>query len=87
MRKVTLTTLGVLLLIAGSGGQAVSASEHHVRRAYRAPVDVQDSWNFRGAYNGPVYQSLGERNRENFGFSGFDPSRIGDYDPSLRPGS
>jgi hypothetical protein len=87
MRKVTLTTLGVLLLIAGSAGQAVSASEHHVRRAYRAPVDAQDSWNFRGAYNGPGYQSLGERNRENFGFSGFDPSRIGDYDPSLRPGS
>jgi len=46
---------------------------------------------FRGAYNQviePSYAargSLSERNIENFGFSGGDPSRIGGFDPSLRP--
>jgi hypothetical protein len=84
MRKVALTILGALL-IAGSAGQGASASEHHARRASRTPVYDQNSLDFRGAYNGPVYESLGERNRENFGVSGWDPSRIGDYDPSLRP--
>jgi hypothetical protein len=84
MRKVTLTILGALL-IAGSAGQSVSASERHARRASQTPVYDQNSLDFRGAYNGPVYESLGERNRENFGVSGWDPSRVGDYDPSLRP--
>jgi hypothetical protein len=86
MRKVALTILGALL-IAGSAGQGASASEHHARRAppVYAPVYDQNSLDFRGAYNGPVYESLGERNRENFGVSGWDPSRVGDYDPSLRP--
>jgi hypothetical protein len=84
MRKATLTIFGALL-IAGSAGQAVLASEHHAKRGLRAPADIYDLWNYRGAYNGPVYQSLGERNLENFGFSGWDPSRVGNYDPSLRP--
>jgi hypothetical protein len=30
-------------------------------------------------------QTQGERNIENFGFSGRDPSRVGGEDPSLRP--
>jgi hypothetical protein len=46
---------------------------------------------FRGSYNqlnGPAYavpQSQDERNIENFGFSGRDPSRVGGEDPSLNP--
>ena len=54
---------------------------HHVR--------PHDRSNFRGAYNqrnepfdpDPQFQ----RNIENFGFSGRDPSRIGGEDPSLHP--
>jgi hypothetical protein len=45
---------------------------------------------FRGAYNQvtepfAVPQSRAERNIENFGFSGRDPSRVGGWDPSLNP--
>lgn len=46
---------------------------------------------FRGAYNQvtePSFaapQSRAERNIENFGFSGRDPSRVGGWDPSLNP--
>jgi hypothetical protein len=90
MRKTALTILGAVL-IAGSAAQAASASEHHARKVHRASVYVQDPSNFRGAYNGPSYyippglQAVRARNRQNFGFSGWDPSRPGDFDPSLRP--
>ena len=46
---------------------------------------------FRRAYNQmtepsfAVPQSRAERNIENFGFSGRDPSRVGGWDPSLNP--
>jgi hypothetical protein len=45
---------------------------------------------FRGAYNqmiepGAVSSSLTQRNIENFGISGRDASRVGGFDPSLRP--
>lgn len=45
---------------------------------------------FRGAYNQvaepfAVPQSRAERNIQNFGFSGRDPSRVGGWDPSLNP--
>lgn len=45
---------------------------------------------FRGAYNQvtepfAVPQPRAERNIENFGFSGRDPSRVGGWDPSLNP--
>ena len=46
---------------------------------------------FRGAYNQmtepsfAVPRSQAERNIENFGFSGRDPSRVGGWDPSLHP--
>ncbi len=94
MRKITFTILGVLL-IAGSAVQVASASEHHVRKAQRASALAQDPWIFLDAYNGPYYssyhyipqglQAARERNRQNFGFGGWDPSRPGDFDPSLRP--
>ena len=37
MRKPVLTILGALL-IAGSAVQMATASEHHVRKPYRAPI-------------------------------------------------
>jgi hypothetical protein len=46
---------------------------------------------FRGAYNQVTEPSFAvpstqaERNIENFGFSGRDPSRPGGWDPSLNP--
>ena len=84
MRKIVLTTLGVLF-VGWSAAPIAEASEHQVRNAHRMPA--QDSWDFRRAYNGPyaIPQSLSERNIENFGFSGKDPSRVGGWDPNLNP--
>lgn len=93
MRKGIVIILGALL-IAGSAVQVASASERHARKDYRAPL-VQDRWIFLDAYNGPYYSSYSyipgglqaerQRNRQDFGFGGWDPSRPGDFDPSLRP--
>ena len=43
--------------------------------------------NFRGAYNRSSghYDPEFQRNKENFGFSGRDPSRVGGEDPALHP--
>lgn len=46
------------------------------------------SQSFRKAYNQatvPSFSAQEDRNIENFGFSGMDPSRVGGEDPSLRP--
>jgi hypothetical protein len=81
MRKTVLTILGALLM-AGSVAQVATASEHHDRKASA----------FRGAYNlstGPFRAApltgREERNLEDFGFSGRDPSRVGGESPWLRP--
>jgi hypothetical protein len=86
MRKIALTVLAAASIV-GSAAQMATASEHHARKAHRPSASVQDPWNFRGAYNGPVDipQSMDERNIENFGFSGRDPSRVGGEDSSLHP--
>ena len=76
MRKIILTAL-VTSLVAASSVQMAAAAEHHARKAHRD--------DFRGAYNQLIMPSQGERNIENFGFSGRDPSRIGGEDPSLKP--
>ena len=84
MRKTVLTILGALL-ITGSAVQVAAASNYHV---YSRGYDQSD---YRRAYNQsnePFYaapQSREERNMENFGFSGRDPSRIGGEDPDLNP--
>ena len=85
MRKTVLTILGALL-ITGSAVQVAAASNYHV---YSRGHDQSD---YRRAYNQvnePSYAapltSQEERNRENFGFSGRDPSRIGGEDPNLNP--
>ena len=75
MRSIILTVFATSL-IAASTVQMASATEHHARKAYR---------DFRGSYNQVIVPSQGERNIENFGFSGRDPSRIGGEDPSLKP--
>jgi hypothetical protein len=48
MRKTVLTILGALL-IAGSAVQTASASNYHVRKAYRAPAAASEQ--FRNANN------------------------------------
>ena len=68
----------VIILSAAVATPAFAQPTHHVR-------------NFRGAYNQlnePSYaipRTQDERNIENFGFSGRDPSRVGGEDPSLHP--
>lgn len=69
---------------ARDAGVIAPAYHGHHGRAY-------DQRNFRGAYdqlNGPFYaapQADDERNIENFGFSGRDPSRVGGESPWLNP--
>lgn len=69
---------------AQDAGAIGPAYHGHYGRAY-------DQRNFRGAYdqlNGPFYaapQTDDERNIENFGFSGRDPSRVGGESPWLNP--
>jgi hypothetical protein len=94
MRKTILLTLG-MLLIGGPMGQVATASEQ-VRKADDTAATTQDAHHreaydqYRGAYD----QSIGspapltaeeERNKEDFGVSGRDPSRVGGEDPSLNP--
>ena len=94
MRKKALTVIGALL-IAGSAVQVASASEHHTRKVHRAYALDRDPWIFLNAYDAPYYsnynyipqglQAARQRNRKDFGFGGWDPSRPGDFDPSLNP--
>ncbi|WP_298108795.1 hypothetical protein [Bradyrhizobium sp.] len=51
---------------------------HHYRPYYRDYSGYMDP---RSGHYDPEFQ----RNRENFGFSGRDPSRVGGEDPSLHP--
>jgi hypothetical protein len=48
MRKTVITILGALL-IAGSAVQMATASERHMRKAYRAPISASEQ--FRKANN------------------------------------
>jgi len=86
MRKTALTILGALL-ITGSAVQLASASNYHVYRWGHDRSDYRRSYN---QVNKPFYavpQTREDRNMENFGFSGRDPSRVGGEDPSLNPPS
>ena len=94
MRKTIIFILGTVLT-AGSMVQVATADEQ-VRRAEDTPAITQDS--HRGAYDqyrGTYDQSNRysapltpeeERNKEDFGFSGRDPSRVGGENPYLNPG-
>jgi hypothetical protein len=94
MQKTIIFILGTMLT-AGSMVQVATADEQ-IRRPEDAPAITQDS--NRGAYDqyrGAYDQSNGssapltpeeERNKEDFGFSGRDPSRVGGENPNLNPG-
>ena len=82
------------MLTAGSMVQVATAEEQG-RRAEDRPAITEDA--NRGAYDqyrGTYDQSNGpsapltleqERNKEDFGFSGRDPSRVGGESPYLNP--
>jgi hypothetical protein len=94
MRKIIIFIVGTMLT-AGSMVQVATADEQ-VRRAEDTPAITQDS--HRGAYDqyrGAYHQSNGssapltpeeEQNKEDFGISGRDPSRVGGESPYLHPG-
>jgi hypothetical protein len=71
-------TISAAMILSVAMAAPAFAATHHVR-------------NFRGAYDQMTDQSFAvpssraERNIENFGFSGRDPSRVGGWDPSLNP--
>jgi hypothetical protein len=75
------TLSAVMILSAAVATPVFAQPTHHGRALDR----------YRGVYNqlnGPVYatpQTQDERNMEDFGFSGRDPSRPGGEDPSLNP--
>jgi hypothetical protein len=75
-----LKTLSAAVILSAAVAAPVLAQPTHHGRA-----------NYRGAYNQMIDPSYAvpttqaERNIENFGFSGRDPSRVGGEDPSLRP--
>jgi hypothetical protein len=77
-----LKTLSAVIILSATVATPVFAQPTHYGRAYDR---------YRGAYNQsnePFYaipQTRDDRNIENFGFSGRDPSRVGGEDPSLKP--
>ncbi|MFZ0767503.1 MAG: hypothetical protein WA773_23445 [Bradyrhizobium sp.] len=87
MQKTAITVLGVLL-ISGMAFQMAAASEH--RHVTKANLTRHHS-DFRGAYNqisGPINVGVtpGVLSPHDTDFRRFDPSWIGDRDPSLNPG-
>jgi hypothetical protein len=73
-------TAGVPLLMPAPG----LAYDHSVYVRHRPIHHYQDYSGYldpRSGHYDPEFQ----RNRENFGFSGRDPSRVGGVDPTLHP--
>jgi hypothetical protein len=60
---------------------------HHYYRNYSGYRDYSGTRDYSGYLdpNSGHYDPQFQRNRENFGFSGRDPSRVGGVDPSLNP--
>ena len=71
-------TISAAMILSVAVAAPAFAATHHVK-------------NFRGAYNQMTDESFAvpstqaERNIQNFGFSGRDPSRVGGWDTSLNP--
>jgi hypothetical protein len=96
MRKTIMFmfTLGTMLT-AGSMVQVATADEQ-IRRMEERPATNQESRRgaydqYRGTYDQSNRYSAPltpeeERNKEDFGFSGRDPSRVGGENPYLNPG-
>ena len=88
MQKAAVTVFGALL-ISGMAVQMAAASEHHHQHLTKANFSRHHS-DFRGAYNqvnGPINVSVTPRALygTDTDFRRFDPSWIGDRDPSLDP--
>jgi hypothetical protein len=77
MTKTKILTAVVLLSTAVAAPAFAKARVHHqsFRNSYNQVIEP--------SYAAPG--SLSERNLENFGISGRDPSRVGGFDPSLNP--
>jgi hypothetical protein len=93
MRKTIIFIFGTMLMV-GPMIQLATAQERDRREDRRAedmPAFSQDP-NYRATYDqwrepsvrAPLTEEE-ERNKEDFGFSGRDPSRPGGEDPSLNP--
>src|ERR1700751_1933183 len=94
MRKTIIFILGAML--PGGSMVQVATADEQVRRVEERPAITEES-NRRAydQYRGVYDQSNGnpapltleeERNKEDFGFSGRDPSRVGGENPYLNPG-
>jgi hypothetical protein len=88
MQKTAVTVFGALL-ISGMTVQIAAASEHH-RHVTKANFSRHHAADFRGAYNqvnGPISVSVTPSALlpHDTDFRQFDPSWIGDRDPSLNP--
>ena len=70
----------VLMLITAP----VFARHIHHYRIHRTPHYYRDYSGYMDPRSGH-YDPEFQRNRENFGFSGRDPSRVGGEDPNLHP--
>ena len=86
-------TLGaVIILTAAVAAPAFAQDAGKLGRGSHHGQAYEQS-NYRGAYNqlgGAPYDAAPQtpdemRNRDNFGFSGRDPSRVGGEDPDLNP--
>ena len=89
MQKTALGIFGALL-ISGMTVQMAAASEHH-HHVTKANFARHHS-DFRGAYNQlrPINASVAppalyRTDTDGFEYRGFDPSWVGDRDPSLNP--
>ena len=87
-------TLGAVVVLAAFIAAPVFAKDvgvagrHHVRAQHRSHFHA--AYNQRNEHFNPQNERFDpdpyfQRNIENFGFSGRDPSRIGGEDPSLHP--
>jgi hypothetical protein len=89
MQKTALTIFGALLISGFAVQMAAAASEHHRQHLTKANFSRHHS-DFRGAYNrvnGPINVSVtpGTLYGHDTDFRRFDPSWVGDEDPSLNP--
>jgi hypothetical protein len=89
MQKTAVTVFGALL-ISGMAVQMAAASSEHRHHVTKANFSRHHAADFRGAYNqvnGPINVSVtsGALLPHDTDFRRFDPSWIGDKDPSLNP--
>jgi hypothetical protein len=85
----TLSAVLVLMTITAAPALAQDAGVLRPGHSVKHHHHVRHSQHFRGAYNQSYRQTDPDpefqRNIDNFGFSGRDPSRIGGADPDLNP--